>query len=65
MAHHLAIKFRNQGKDQGIGGPQRIDDEVLRLVAMGMIFKRRAGDLGYCDNIRIFLISDNHFNSNN
>jgi len=51
MANHFSINLRYQGDGKRLGGSQGIYDELLGLIAIGMICESRLGDLEYYFNI--------------
>jgi hypothetical protein len=65
MTDHFTVNLCDQGNSESVGGSQRLDYEMLCLVADRMILKRGSCDIGYCLDIRLCFITDNHIHGNN
>ena len=51
MTHHLAVRLSDQRHLQSGGGPQRLHDEMLRLLTVGVTLE--SGDIDLTDAIEI------------
>jgi len=59
MPDHTAVHFCDERYREGLGGAQRLDDELLRVVAYLQGLERRDGHLGNRADIVVRFVPDN------
>jgi hypothetical protein len=61
MPHDAPLYFRDEGKRECLGVPQRGNDELLRVSADGQLLERCGGNLGNGADIGARFTSDDDF----
>jgi hypothetical protein len=60
VPHDLAVELGDQRQCQSACGPERIDDQMLRLLAERVVLERSQVDVSECVVVALGLWADSH-----